>query len=278
MIKIFKRLLQRPAKYLDLAYFYMTGKKPWTRGYDVYKWRYIQQALANHVEPDRLPANYGFRIDDRVVEYLWFLEKLPAGEGRLLDAGSVLNHAPIINHTKLANKKLWISTLAPESRAFWQKGISYVYEDLRHSCLKDDYFDWICCLSTLEHVGLDNTYLYTSDTSKNENVKDGYLDAITELKRLLKPGGCLYLSVPYGDYFNHGWFQVFDSGMIQKLLDQFAPSKSVISCYQYRPDGWANAGKNDIEHARYFDIHASKKYDPDYAAASRGLITLELFR
>jgi ubiquinone/menaquinone biosynthesis C-methylase UbiE len=45
-----------------------------------------------------------------------------------------------------------------------QNNISYVYGDLRNTILKDQCFDEIVCISTLEHIGMDNTMLYTKDS------------------------------------------------------------------------------------------------------------------
>ena len=40
--------------------------------------------------------------------------------------------------------------------------------------------------------------LYTSEASKNENESSSYIAAIKEYRRMLKPGGVLYLSFPFG--------------------------------------------------------------------------------
>jgi hypothetical protein len=64
-----------------------------------------------------------------------------------------------------------------------------VYEDLRETCYRDGYFDWVVCISTLKHVGLDNTRFYTSDPDRNELNPDDYVRVVTELRRVLKPAG-----------------------------------------------------------------------------------------
>lgn len=253
------------------------GRLPWTPGYHVEKERVIRQAVLDpNWDPYRVPEGYGFRLDDRVLEYPWFFSRLPDGPGRLLDAGSILNFSYLVDHPKLAQKWVAISTLAPEHQAFWKNGISYVYEDIRNSCFKDSFFDVICCLSTLEHVGLDNTRFAPGDETKLENNPDSCLRAVAEFRRLLKPGGTLFLSVPFGKAKNHKWFQVFDAAMIDKVIAAFAPATLVETIYRYRKEGWTVSDRASAADATYFDIHERKDYDEDYAAASRGLICLEM--
>lgn len=264
---------------LKVAYkrFLDSGNHPWTPGYEIHKEKQIVAAVndASH-DPRALRSGHGWRLDERVVEYPWFFSNLPDGPGRLLDAGSVLNFPYLLLHPKIAQKKAFVSTLAPEAWAAWQNGVSYVFEDLRDSCFRDDYFDSVCCLSTLEHVGLDNTMLYTADTSKNEQNTGSYRDFLLELRRILKPGGTLYLTVPFGRHVNHGWFQVFDAEMADELIATFAPSAVDETIYQYQPEGWVNSGRDSAKDCLYFDIHKQKDYDPDYAAASRAVICLML--
>ena len=266
-------------KKLGCVLFITTGKKPWSIGYHAYKEKHIQSALLQgKFDAKKLPHGYGFRIDERIIEYPWFFSRLPSGNGRLLDAGSILNFDYIITQKMLAGKKVFISTLAPETYCFWEKGIGYIYEDLRDACYKDNYFDWVVSLSTVEHIGLDNTILYTADGSKRENRPSSYLEAIKEFYRVLKPGGVLYLSLPFGKYKNHGWFQVFDGEMIVQLIHTFSPVSFNEYYFKYEPDGWRVAPKEDIKDATCFDIHFQKPYDPDYAAFSRGIVCLELIK
>ena len=256
------------------------GKKPFTTGYTIYKERAIARVLATgDFELGHHGPRYGERLDERIVEYPWLFSRIPAGTGRLLDAGSVLNFEYLLTHPRLAGKQIFISTLAPEGthpRA--RPTVSYVYEDLRETCYRDAYFDWVVCLSTLEHIGLDNTRFYTRDPAKREHELDAHLDAIVELRRVLKPGGVLYLSVPFGRHANHGWLQVFDAAMLDRALAAFAPRSSVERHFRYAPDGWRASSREASRDATYFDYHATGRHDPDYAAAARAVVCLELVR
>jgi hypothetical protein len=259
--------------------FLAAGNPPWKPGYDTHKVKSVTAAINDPAhDPCNLPKGFGWRLDERIVEYPWFISRIPAGKGRLLDAGSTLNHPHILGHQKLREKSCFISTLAPEQWAAWQWGVSYVYEDLRESCFRDDYFDWIACISTIEHVGLDNTMLYTNDASKNEMDASGYTSCLAELRRLLKPDGVLFLSVPFGRQANHGWFQIFDAAMVDRSLERFAPKSYRETIYRYLPEGWTVGDRQSAKDATYFDIHKRKNYDEDYAAASRAVVCLEMIK
>lgn len=271
--------LQTLFRKINYAAFIVRGKKPWSLGYQVYKEKHIKNVLSHgKFDAEKLLPGYGFRIDERIIEYPWFFSRLPSGQGKLLDAGSVLNFDFIISQKVIAEKSLFISTLAPETVCFWRDGISYVYEDLRETCYRDNYFDWVVSLSTVEHIGLDNTMLYTTDSTKRENKPNSYLASIKEFSRVLKPGGKLYLSLPFGIYKNHGWFQVFDGKMIDELINIFCPKGIIESHFRYEVDGWRKSSREESKGGTCFDIHFQKTYDADYAAFSRAIICLEMVK
>ena len=272
-----KSILRRPWHRFQRAVYFCTGRKPWAFGYGVHKRLEITRAITNDAFAEAaLPPGHGRRLDERVVEYPWFFSRLPKGAGALLDAGSVLNHSFLLDHPRMQAKRLFISTLAPESESFNARAVSYVYEDLRQSCFRDGYFDWIVSLSTVEHIGLDNAMLYSGDAAHREENPGSYLDAIREFRRMLRPGGTLFLSVPFGRHRNHGWFQVFDASMVDTLVAAFGPTRSIETIYQYFPDGWRASDRLAARDATFFDIHERRVPDPDGAAGSRAVVCLEL--
>jgi hypothetical protein len=261
------------------ADFKARGCVPWTPGYHEYKWRTISKVIADSNFDAVIGSDhYGYRIDERIVELPWLLSRLPKGGQFLLDAGSALNFESIVCHPRIAEKKLFISTLAPEGQAFWSRGVSYVFEDIRDTCFREEYFDCIACISTLEHVGLDNAFLYTKDTSKREFDKSSYLAFMDVLRSRLKNGGRLYVSFPYGQAKNHGWFQVFDGAMIDSLIRRFNPASISETIFMYGNDRWYKATRDEAENAVCYDINVDKTYAPDYCAFSRAVVCLELVR
>lgn len=226
----------------DYDLYKRSGEQPLTPGYHVYKWTQITKALGDGSLLDvfkralPLPANYGHGIDERIVEYPWLISRLSQAGGTLLDAGSALNFSTLIELPVLKKKKVHIVTLHPESNCFWHQGISYEFADLRDLPLRDNYFDQIACISTLEHVGL-NTEMYTSE--RVELLQKGdYKLAASELWRVLKPGGHLYLTMPFGKACNLDWLQQFDVAMITDLTQFFRPREASAVYYRYEATGW----------------------------------------
>jgi len=265
--------------YIAYSVFRLRGRKPWTIGYSAYKKKVILAHLNNNdFNTHSLKEKYGYRLDERVIEYPWLFSRLPSGKGNLLDAGSALNFEFLLNRALLKTKNIYISTLAPESSFFPKKNISYIYEDLRNCCFRDNFFDFIVSISTIEHIGMDNTFIYTKDKTKNENKPNSHVDAIKEFKRILKPGGKLFITVPFGKLKNHKWFQVFDAKMIDDIIKTFSPCESNESYFKYEPSGWTVSSRESTKEATCFDINVQKKYDSDFAAFSRAIVCLEIIK
>lgn len=259
------------------------GRKPWSAGYKLSRSEFIKSILSNDavlaefraLEP--LPDDFGYGYDERVIEYPWVLARLDKPEGSLLDAGSALNHEYLLGHPALKNKKIVIYNLSPE-KFIEHSNNSYIFGDLRHTILRDELFDEIVCISTLEHIGMNNTMLYSKDVRFNELKLNDYLIVLKEFKRLLKPGGMLLITVPYGRYENHGWLQQFDFKMVDAVFDAFGPSCSIAAYYKYFPDGWQIVKARECDDCSYFDIHNKPDYEPDCAAAARAVACIEMVK
>lgn len=222
-----------------------------------------------------LPAQFAFRLDERLVEYPWTIARLDVAERFLLDAGSTFNFQYILDLPALKCRSVVIYNLSPENVARREK-VSYVNGDLRHTVFKKECFDEIVCISTLEHIGMDNTFLYIKDLRLKECKPDDYQGVVREFKRLLKPGGKLFITVPYGRYENLGWLQQFDKKMVEIVLDVFGGSANNVAYYRYVANGWQVADAKTCAESSYFDIHHRSGYEPDYLAAARAVACIEI--
>ena len=261
--------------------FVLHKRMPWQSGYGEYKIESIRQSLADpgimqRFQPvEKLPTGYGIKIDERIVEFPWVVAHLPAEPVRCLDAGSTLNHDFILDRPVFSNKDLTIMTLVPESEAFWDRKISYLWGDLRTSPFATDWFDVVTCISTLEHVGMDNS-IYTDNPTYQKKDFQSHLEVIKEFKRILKPSGKLYLTVPYGRFQDCGFQQVFNAEMLQRVVDTFGGQVIEQTFYQYHATGWQLSDQAACVNCEYYDIHTAQGYDPDQAAAARTVACLVL--
>lgn len=257
---------------------------PWTPGYGTFRESYVSSVLSNRElmtafrENRPLPPKYGFGLDERVIEYPWVLSRLSDSSTMLLDAGSALNHSFLLKGRRLGGKTMVIYTLSPEGEAVYRRpNISYIYGDLRRTVLRDCVFEEAVCISTIEHVGLDNTRFYTRDPVYKESAESDFGLVMTELRRVLMPGGRLLLTVPYGRHQQLGWFQVFDRTRVQQVIAAFGGAVQ-SECYYRYENAWQVADPDKCAACEYHDPYAMGSPGKGSPAAAGAVACLELLK
>jgi len=196
-------------------------------------------------------GGFGVGIDERVLEFpLAFQVADFQRSGKILDAGAAMNLPYIRSEigVPVASLTHFTQSGAKEYCSFQDDRYSYLFGDLRSTVFSDDVFDRILCISTLEHVGLNNSRYGGVDegsTSGSEQVPDAsdsgcdgsHLDAVREMLRILAPGGELLITVPYGEAKNHGWYQVFGREEAAKILG-ICKVHETVERYFYYEQGW----------------------------------------
>jgi SAM-dependent methyltransferase len=197
-------------------------------------------------ENEPLPHGYGVGLDERVVELPWALARLG---GRTLDAGGSLNHRHVLTRVLPRVAELHILTAAPEARAYAELGVSYVFADFRAMPLRSDYYDTICCISSLEHVGMDNTAY--GGPSREPDPDASVREVVAEFKRVLVPGGRLLVTVPFGVPEDHGWFRQFGETEIEALKAELGDGVD-LTVFAYDRE-WQRSTPAAAAAARYGD-------------------------
>lgn len=263
------------------------GRIPWSPGYSKFKNVVLAQTIA---DPDvmaifrdgrPLPERHGPHLDERVVECPWALAMIRPGNGRILDAGSVLNIPMFLESPYLKDRELVINSLVIDT-LFLKPTISYVHGDFRNSILRPGTFDTIVCISTLEHVGMwpIPTPPFEESLAKPQPQKDlfGYRAALRAFRELLAPGGQLLVTIPYGAKEDQDWLQIFDAEGIADIKASFDGACRTETYFRHTPDGWTVAPPESCRNDRYHNFVKQPKFDPDLAAAARAVACLELVK
>jgi len=129
---------------------------------------------------------------DRCIEYAFVVKnlvKLDRNEYKtVLDIGSWAS--PLTTIIKEIGFKVDGMDLPPSSPILYE-GVKYIQGDFLSVDVKDSY-DVVVLCSTIEHIGLGGRY-------GSKDIEDGDIKAIEKVKKILRPGGILILTIPYGE-------------------------------------------------------------------------------
>jgi len=165
----------------------------------------------------RKEDRYGEGMDERSVEFPLAFEIIEKSkEKKILDAGCALNFGYLYELMKDWNVYITHFTQSAEKEEciLDKNRVSYIFGDLRDMDFKDEVFDKVLCISTLEHVGMDNTRY----GGNFEDDPFSYIKAIEEMKRVLKKGGELFLSFPCGKSKSLGWYRILGEREVEEIL------------------------------------------------------------
>ena len=195
---------------------------------DAVAWAAAQRRAG--ARPRGLQAPAG--TDERPIEIPWCLARY-AGERRVLDVGYAFAEPPYLaGLLGLGAPELTGVDLAVRD----VPGLRSVEADLRALPFGDESFDAIFCISTLEHVGRDNTQ-YGLPAEDDDPSLDA---ALGELRRVLARSGRLLVTVPTGEPQQLGdqvqlepqaWVERFEHAGLLVFEDEL---------YELGPGGWCS--------------------------------------
>jgi len=97
--------------------------------------------------------------------------------------------------------------------------LSLMRMDARFMGFRDEVFDKIICISTVEHIGIQSSHYIVGEYDVL-----GYVKAFSEIFRILKKGGRVVLTVPYADgsiHGNHKDHRIYNQYTLSKLISSF---------------------------------------------------------
>jgi SAM-dependent methyltransferase len=204
-------------------------------------------ARATAERPHELVSSGEF--DERPIELAWTLGRY-RGEARVLDVGyAFAEPAWLAALLGLGAQELVGVDLAERE----VPGMSTVKADVRHLPFGARSFDVVFCISTLEHVGGDNTRYDLAA----EQEPDAPLDALRELRRVATRGGKIFLTVPVGSTAED-WFlrQPADSWRVWfRKADLYVYDEEVY----VQEDGEWRHGPRDGEGVLCAELHPGRR-------------------
>jgi SAM-dependent methyltransferase len=180
--------------------------------------------------------------DERVVEIPWVLSRLSGA--RALEVGYAFAEPPYLAALLQAGFEELVGV---DLAAADVPGLRGVQADVRDLPFADGSFDLALCVSTLEHVGADNSGygLEVEDDGASR------LTALRELRRVLTPRGRLLITVPCGEPGEYGWFHQDDVRGWTRLFARAGFFIEEQETYELTEEGWRTAPELDSAGLRY---------------------------
>ena len=188
----------------------------------------------------------GEGMSERVIEVPWVIRNLPDGHPRLLDTGTA--NAPLIYQRLLC--RLDADVQGTDLVPFELPGVRSTVADLRELPFADGEFDATLCISTLEHIGMDNQVYF--DSSGQRVDEQGDLTALRELGRVTKPGGRVLVTVPGGRDESFGWHRQYSPDAFARLAAAAGLQTVQLDLFAHDPGiGWRAVPREDLHERSY---------------------------
>jgi Methyltransferase domain len=223
--------------------------QPWSRR--VGQLAYLPKLLSGHSETrrefaeeaviERLAAGreplqgIGVGLSERVVEIPWVLRQLSDAKGlHVLDIGTAFS--PMVYKRLLVGQPhvVEIADLAEADIGDLRSHVA----DVRDLPFATDSFDVAICLSTLEHVGMDNTQYNV------ESGGGGDVDGLRELGRVARR---VLVTVPAGGDENMGWQRQYAPRTFRRVVEEAGLAVERLDVFAHDPvGGWSPAGEDSV--------------------------------
>ncbi|HPL98346.1 MAG TPA: class I SAM-dependent methyltransferase [Bacillota bacterium] len=136
------------------------------------------------------------RIHSRCIEYPWCASNYN-GETNILDVGSAKSDYYWIRWLESLNANVYLTDY--DTIEYKSDKLKKIQCDIRNIGCDSNYFDVIFAVSVLEHIGLKDPQVICENKPETDDFGD--IQAFQELIRILKPGGKIFLTIPFSNEF-----------------------------------------------------------------------------
>ena len=182
-------------------------------------------------------------INERVIEYSWVYKNIPDLEnGRVLDVGA--KEGLPITDMLLENENIVYAFDINASGSIRRGNLIIERGDIRSTSYEENYFDAVIAVSTLEHIGVAGRYRISGEDDL------GDFKAMQEMFRILKPGGKVLVTVPYGIGKSLPLNRLYNAERINGIFNNYKIIKSTYFRFKQTYKMWFEvseslAGQND---------------------------------
>jgi hypothetical protein len=181
----------------------------------------------------------GVGLTERVIEIPWALRSLSVNAGaRVLDIGTAFSP---MTYKRLLVRQPQTVELADIAKVNIH-GLKSHVADVRRLPFSTDSFAAAICISTLEHVGMDNT-------SYNGVSGGADVEALRELGRVAQR---VLVTVPAGDDANMGWQRQYAPRTFRRVADEAGLVVRRLDVFAHDPvNGWSPVQEDSIAGRSY---------------------------
>jgi len=177
---------------------------------------------------------------DRYIEYPFVALNLPCVPAKVLDIGCCGSYFPLI----LAGLGYEVVSIDLREYSVLKHlkfdNFTFLKEDIKKIALSDNSFDVIIAVSTIEHIGIGGRYGEHQDSR-------GDIIALRQMIRMLKPGGIILLTFPFGKYkVCKPFCRIYDSNAVKELIGDLSIEKEEYYM-QDETDDWFECSMADAE-------------------------------
>jgi hypothetical protein len=211
-------------------------------GHEPTRRTFVEEATIDRLATSTEPlAGVGVGLSERVIEIPWVIRNLAREEEslRILDIGTAF--APDSYKWLLVRLRHTIEVVDLASADL--PGVKSHVADVRELPFPSGSFDVATCISTLEHIGLDN------DHYGIESGGEGDVQALRELGRVARR---VLVTVPAGCDANMGWQRQYAPATFRRTAEEAGLAVERLDVFVHEPgSGWAPAEEAAVESRTY---------------------------